>query len=273
MRKRNREKEKAYAKKKREEGQEIVYIQCKECGKDTPVKKYKLQIHLKNGKYCDNCRSKKYSETMKITRSKETKEERINHGKIARSKRTKEDLHNATKKQWETIRSYDKKEYNEFCENRSNRMKDVWLKYDDDKKNKILKALYSSNTKSRSVLSENIKKDLIENKCYDGFVSEEGFHGFFPDEINHELKLIIEVFGDLYHCNPKFYKNPEEYISAIQRTVGDQWKRDRIRLACFYKHGYTVLIIWETDYRSHRENSIQRIKNEIDKKRNLTRTI
>jgi len=108
------------------------------------------------------------------------------------------------------------------------------------------------------------------NRLYDGFISEEPFHGFIPDEINHNLKIIIEVFGDLYHCNPLKYTEPNLYVRAIQRTVGEQWKRDRIRLACFYKHGYTVIIVWEKDIYNNINKQIERIKNEIDKKRNIS---
>ena len=148
-------------------------------------------------------------------------------------------------------------------------MKKVWENYDETRKNHILTKLLDSHGKSRSIGSENLKKKLIENNLYDGFVSEEIFHGYFPDEINHELKIIIEYYGDIYHCNPKRYKNPSEWVSAIERTVQEQWDRDRKRLGVFYKHGYTVVIVWEKDFHVNPQKQIERIKNEIDKKRAL----
>jgi len=45
----------------------------------------------------------------------------------------------------------------------------------------------------------------------EGFTSEECFHGFVPDEINHNLRLIVELYGDLYHCNPRVYKDASQY--------------------------------------------------------------
>jgi very-short-patch-repair endonuclease len=108
---------------------------------------------------------------------------------------------------------------------------------------------------------------MLENGLYDGFSSEEIFHGFVVDEINHGLKIIVEMFGDLYHCNPRKYKDSSLYINVIQRTVEEQWLRDRRRFACFNSHGYTTIVIWEYDFRRNSKTQIERIKNEIDQKR------
>ena len=102
-----------------------------------------------------------------------------------------------------------------------------------------------------------------------GFQSEEAFHGFFPDEINHVLKIIVELYGEFYHCNPKKYKDPDIFMKGIGRTVGEQWARDRKRLGVFYKHGYTVVIVWENDFRKNPQNEIRRIQDEIKKKANV----
>jgi G:T-mismatch repair DNA endonuclease (very short patch repair protein) len=95
---------------------------------------------------------------------------------------------------------------------------------------------------------------------YEGFESEQVFHGFVPDEINHEIKVIIEVFGDLYHCNPKKYKNPDVFISATKRTVGQQWARDKIKLDAYKEYGYTTIVVWESDIRKRLSEQLTRIK-------------
>lgn len=97
--------------------------------------------------------------------------------------------------------------------------------------------------------------------------NEEVFHGFVPDEINHKLKLIIEVFGDVYHCNPKKYSNPDVFVNAIQRTVGEQWKRDEIKIAAYKRNGYDVLIVWESDIRKHLTETIEKVKVEIENRK------
>jgi hypothetical protein len=98
-------------------------------------------------------------------------------------------------------------------------MEKVWENYSDEQRNFIVKSLCDSNDCGRSKLSEEFKQELLKHNLYDGFKSEQIFHGFVPDEINENLKLIIEVFGDVYHCNPNKFKNPDVFINVIQRTV------------------------------------------------------
>ena len=93
-------------------------------------------------------------------------------------------------------------------------MKIVWENYDDETKNHIVEAFCKSYGKSRS--TSDLLKEEMEKNGISGFTSEEVFHGFIPDEINHELKTIVEMYGDLYHCNPKRYKNPDQFISATK---------------------------------------------------------
>jgi len=257
------------AKKKRDAGQHLVPINCKICKKEITCKFYKLRLfQKKGGKTCKECISKLSAKIMKNYKDSLSPEERIAESKKGRSH--VKNIAESVKKQWQTIKS-DPEYYKEFCKKRSDRMKKVWEKgFTQDQKDYILTRLVASHGKSRSIGSDNLKLLMQEKELYNGFTSEEIFHGFFPDEINHELKIIIEYYGDLYHCNPKEYKNPEEYITATQRTVGEQWARDRKRLAVFYKHGYTVIIIWESDFRKNPNKAIERIKNEINKKRNFT---
>ncbi len=174
----------------------------------------------------------------------------------------------AVKKGWETVRS-DKEKYKNLLKARSEASKKRWdEEYSEDTKRHILTRLTSSNNCGRSGLSDSVKS-LMEEEGITGFASEGYFHGFFPDEINHELKIIVEVYGDIYHCHPDKYKDEDEFLSHIQRTVKEQRKRDKIRLACFYKHGYTVVIIWEKDFRNDPIKQINRIKEEINRRNSL----
>jgi len=68
------------------------------------------------------------------------------------------------------------------------------------------------------------------------------YNKFFVDFI---LKngLIIETFGDYWHCNPNIYKNSNDY-NNMQVC---QMKKDALRLAYLKKCGHNVLIIWEHD--------------------------
>lgn len=57
---------------------------------------------------------------------------------------------------------------------------------------------------------------------------------------------IVEVFGDYWHCNPKFYS--EDFINhKLHMTAGERWKQDATRLSSLKSLGYTVLVVWERD--------------------------
>jgi len=237
---------------------------CKHCKKPTEIKQYKLKHHQrKGGKVCNDCRSKISSQTMKKTQDKLGPKQRTKNAVYGRSKAN---VSKGVTKQWETFRKNPER-YKQICEAKAKRMEKVWENYSDEQKNKIITALVGSHGKSRSGISDKLRTDMIQADLYDGFVSEKAFHGFIPDEINHDLKIIVEMFGDLYHCNPRKYRSSEHFVKAIQRTVGEQWQRDRRRLACFYKHGYTVIIVWEKDFRTNPKKQIERIKNEIENKK------
>jgi G:T-mismatch repair DNA endonuclease (very short patch repair protein) len=176
------------------------------------------------------------------------------------------------RKQWDTIRNnpeLKKKNFDRLKQQTINR----WANMSDEDRDKFIKSLTSSNNCDRSKGSDLLKEEMINNGLYDGFVSEEIFHGFIPDEINHNLKIIIEYYGDIYHCNPNRYKDNNEYLKFIGRTVGEQRKRDSIRIATFYRHGYSVVIVWESDFKKDKSIEIRRIKDEIDKKRETNKDL
>jgi G:T-mismatch repair DNA endonuclease (very short patch repair protein) len=87
--------------------------------------------------------------------------------------------------------------------------------------------------------------------------------GFFPDGVIEDEKLIIEFYGDSFHCNPNKFSDSDQYCSWIKRTVQQQWDRDKKRIAVFPKYGYKVLIVWESDWNSNQNDQIQRIKSFI----------
>jgi G:T-mismatch repair DNA endonuclease (very short patch repair protein) len=256
---------------KRKEGQYLISLKCKYCEAQVEVKKYKEKIHVrKGGPVCKKCRSRISSETMKRTQGSLSKEERTENAIMGARSKSPETRRLAVIKQWETIRK-DPDKWEKMQKQRAAQGRVNWDNFTDAQKKKKLEVWLSP--KSRSKVSERLKELMIREGIYDNFKSEEVFHGFIPDEINHDLKIIVEMYGDLYHCNPKKYKDPCLYLKVISRTVGEQWKRDRIRLACFYRNGYTVVIVWENDFYNNSQKQIERIKDEISKKREIVEEI
>lgn len=217
-----------------------------------------------HGPFCKDCRSKLASDTMRLTRSKQTPAQRIAHAKEARSK-VRADCSTTVHKQWATVKASPEL-YAKAKARLLNNTKNFWATATEEQRNYVITQLAKS--QPRSIISNRLKSMMITAGIYEGFVSEETFHGFIPDEINHQLKLIVEFYGDVYHCNPKKYTIPSLYVSAIQRTVQEQWARDRRRLGVFYRYGYLVVIVWESDFNADADAQIERIKHAVTLRKN-----
>lgn len=91
------------------------------------------------------------------------------------------------------------------------------------------------------------KQFLIELKTK-GYVSNKQISKYTVDYVNEKTKHIIEVNGDYWHCNPNLY-HANYYNSSIGMSAGEKWKYDAERKKYLENLGYTVTIIWESDYK------------------------
>lgn len=66
-----------------------------------------------------------------------------------------------------------------------------------------------------------------------------------------ELKIGIEIQGDYYHKNPRFYKNPNELANLPRTkqttTVQDIWNYDNNKLLLAESKGIKLIQLWEYD--------------------------
>lgn len=110
----------------------------------------------------------------------------------------------------------------------------------------------------RSKIHKKIEEFLIENnvdfksevknkfKKYNNFLNKE--YSPIVDILIENKKIVIEINGDLWHANPKFYKSNDK----IRRFKGlisaqDVWKFDNLRISQIESFGYTVIVLWECD--------------------------
>lgn len=238
----------------------VVHSHCKQCGSPVSYSSAKKShFAARGGKLCCQCKSELSSQTMTMTKAKQTPEERSEHGRQARLACTISGSE-LVRRQWASIKS-DPAKMEEISAKRSIRSKKMWAERSDEETNRIIAALIKP--VSRSIGNENLKSKMVECGLYEGFSSEVMFHGYCADELSEDLKLVVEYYGDVYHCKPSRYADPDEYVKHIGRTVGEQWQRDRVRLACFYKHGYQVVIVWESDWRNDPTKQLERIREAI----------
>ncbi len=81
---------------------------------------------------------------------------------------------------------------------------------------------------------------------------------FLYDFTDVLCRRIIEFNGDIYHGNPDIFgpndkPNPFKDISS-----SDLWERDRIKIELAEQNGFSVLTIWESEYKKDKQGSIDR---------------
>jgi very-short-patch-repair endonuclease len=79
-------------------------------------------------------------------------------------------------------------------------------------------------------------------------------------DIIHDKK-IVEFYGDFWHANPRYFKSDDEIKSfSINKTSEEIWTYDKQRIDFLESIGYSVLIIWESDWKKNKSECISLIK-------------
>lgn len=113
----------------------------------------------------------------------------------------------------------------------------------------------------------NFVKDLLtqytpNNTFYCALPGNKQFFRHFKDEgvtLAYDFvcnKKIIEFNGDYWHCNPLTYK-PDYFHKFMKCTAQEKWEADKKKIRLAESHGYSVLTIWESDYRQYPETIIK----------------
>lgn len=112
------------------------------------------------------------------------------------------------------------------------------------------------------LLDDKIKKYTYYgslNKEYVLYRDIENNRNIRPDFaiVSPEKQLIIEFYGDLWHANPKDFKEDDHpNYSKSNLTSKDIWERDKNRIDIMEKEGFKVKIVWEKDYHKDKNKVI-----------------
>ena len=109
-------------------------------------------------------------------------------------------------------------------------------------------------SKAEDEIAEVLKSNNID------LVQNVGVSTYNVDIFIKEKKLIIEYFGDMWHCNPSKYKE-NEFNNRIKMIASERWNLDRIKIEKLQSLGYNVLVVWEDDWNKKRSEQITRILN------------
>jgi hypothetical protein len=124
-----------------------------------------------------------------------------------------------------------------------------------------LKNTFSKNGYNHLFQSK-LARDIIEtinNKLNINVITEKPL-SYKENTYSYDLEYnmhIIEINGDYWHCNPKFY-DKDFFNKNKQLTAQEIWKIDKNKKQCAIKHGYKYLVIWENDYNTNPEKIINK---------------
>lgn len=76
---------------------------------------------------------------------------------------------------------------------------------------------------------------------------------------------IIEVNGQYWHCDPRFY-DEDFRITRKSKTAKQVWEYDKNKIEWFREKGYETLVVWEYDILKDTENTKRKILEFINEK-------
>jgi G:T-mismatch repair DNA endonuclease (very short patch repair protein) len=145
----------------------------------------------------------------------------------------------------------------------------------------IMKSNWSKNILTKEKMSDKLKETRRLGKIKSGITSKkEKEIGVFLKSLGLKyvpsyrvdskicdiyipsLNLIIEYFGDYWHCNPNKY-NEDYFNQKKSMSAKEIWDYDKMKIDLIINYGYNLEVIWETELKSN-NNKIITILNKYD---------
>ena len=121
-----------------------------------------------------------------------------------------------------------------------------WLKNHPEHLIKMIKNSFDSPYKKTNI-EKKVEEYLIEkniNYKYN-FILEKYQFDFFLKDYN----IIIEVQGDYWHANPKYYSDTDINLRKLNRTQIYKIEQDILKKELI-KNKYEIIYLWETDIKN-----------------------
>lgn len=111
-------------------------------------------------------------------------------------------------------------------------------------------------SKGEKVLAELLKSDGFELNS-----GRQMIEGCIPDIVHRDKKIIVEYYGDYYHCNPEISRyTPDFWNKCKKMSAADVWRHDEERLQRLRDSGYTVTVVWESDFKWDPQSEVSRVQ-------------
>lgn len=131
----------------------------------------------------------------------------------------------------------------------TDKVKAGWIISGEKGKTYIDKAIQASQSGNNRSIFERSYEELLGKL---GFIPTQKVGGKWVDYANHETKMIVECYGDWYHCHPKLDKIINEKYDGIHPENGFKpsvkREKDIKRLETIEElSGYRTIVIWQND--------------------------
>lgn len=148
-------------------------------------------------------------------------------------------------------------------------LKEKWKSGDLEETRKIMSEHIKKSRrlgKLKSVIVSKKEKQIVEILHVLGYevVSSYRIDTKICDIYIPKLNLIIEYFGDYWHCNPEKYKS-DYYHQKKGITAEEIWYNDKLKVDLIIEYGYNFEVIWESDLK-HNNNKLLEILKKYDTK-------
>lgn len=91
---------------------------------------------------------------------------------------------------------------------------------------------------------------------------------YLLDYYSEQENIVIEIYGDYWHCNPEVYESDYYHIWS-KMTAGEIWEKDKLRKRRIINTlNCTFIEIWEKDWKTKKELVLKQIEYAIENKKN-----
>lgn len=122
------------------------------------------------------------------------------------------------------------------------------------------KTLETHTSKPEQIVADWLMKNNIKYKHSFFLFNEETKYSHQYDFYIYNTSFLIEVQGDYWHGNPKFYnKNGDDNHKKLNESQIKKIKTDLLKNKLAKKYGYSILYIWEDDIINNRFDNLQQL--------------
>ena len=123
-----------------------------------------------------------------------------------------------------------------------------------------IKNTYFKISEKSKIISTYLNKLKIE------YIQEYKIQHKFVDYYLPKYNMIIEFYGDYWHCNPKKYEK-SYYNQVVKLSAEEIWDNDKKRLELLHSNVQSIIIIWESS--AIDENLLEKSIKDIENKKTI----